>query len=87
MPFDSWAVTSPTSSGQSGSTGGTILSFVRHCGCPFAEAEVRELAQLLLAQEKESGGTGSRPLRGVIVCMSEEDVANGWYEGVLYVCL
>lgn len=55
----------------------TIVAFVRHCGCPFAEREVRELSRV--ANEEWSSGN---ELQVVVVCMSVEGVAKEWFEAV-----
>jgi len=54
----------------------TLVAFVRHCGCPFAEKEIR-----LLADEVRKNGE----LRVVVVQHSEMDVVREWWDSVGYV--
>lgn len=51
----------------------TIIAFLRHCGCPFAEQELRELARL---------AKDDHELQVVIAVMSEEEVAREWFDAV-----
>ncbi|ORY56796.1 hypothetical protein BCR35DRAFT_284055 [Leucosporidium creatinivorum] len=51
----------------------TLIAFVRHCGCPFAESEVKQLAKV--ANEDAS-------LKIVIVTMSDETAAREWFAAV-----
>lgn len=51
----------------------TLVAFVRHCGCPFAEKEVKVLGQAV----KENEG-----LHVVIVQHSEEKETREWFERI-----
>jgi hypothetical protein len=51
----------------------TLIAFVRHCGCPFAESEVQQLAKV--ANEDAS-------IKIVIVAMSEEQDTKEWFATV-----
>ena len=53
----------------------TVLAFVRHCGCPFAEAEVKQC--LRIAQEQE--GAGPAGIRVVVVTMADADASADWF--------
>lgn len=48
----------------------TVVAFVRHCGCPFAQNEVNQLARL---------SSENQELRVIVVCMSEEEDAIAWF--------
>lgn len=50
-----------------------IIAFVRHCGCPFAEKEVRQLGEI--SKKYES-------IRIVIVAHSEENVVQDWFKRI-----
>lgn len=63
----------PPKLGLSNYSADTLIAFVRHCGCPFAESEVKQLAKV--ANEVSS-------LRIVIVAMSEEAGAKEWFAAV-----
>ncbi|KAK4056389.1 hypothetical protein OIO90_002532 [Microbotryomycetes sp. JL221] len=56
----------------------TIIAFVRHCGCPFAEKELKTLAEVA----NESWDKGNDELRAVVVSMSPPNVAQEWFESV-----
>lgn len=47
-----------------------IIAFVRHCGCPFAEKEVRQLGEI--SKKYES-------VRIVIIAHSDENVVQDWF--------
>lgn len=51
----------------------TIVEFARHCGCPFAEKEVRDLARV---------SNENADLDVIIVCMSSGQGATSWFETV-----
>jgi hypothetical protein len=48
-----------------------LIAFVRHCGCPFAEKEVKDLAAVQKADPN---------VYIVIVAHSEKDVVDDWFE-------
>lgn len=50
-----------------------LVAFVRHCGCPFAEEEVRRLATV---QKKYSD------VFVVIVAHSNKEVVDDWFERI-----
>lgn len=50
-----------------------LVAFVRHCGCPFAQAEVESLGRALKAHPN---------VRIVIVAHSAEDVVQDWFDRV-----
>lgn len=50
-----------------------LVAFVRHCGCPFAEAEVKSLAKV---QKNHPD------VYVVIVAHSKEEVVNDWFARV-----
>ncbi|PWN44392.1 hypothetical protein IE81DRAFT_321286 [Ceraceosorus guamensis] len=52
---------------------GTLVAFVRHCGCPFAEEEVKNLIE---ASKTNPG------LRVVVITHAERDVAENWFREV-----
>ena len=56
-----------------GSNGPALVAFVRHCGCPFAEKEVR-----LLAEESKR----NKELHVVIVQHSAKEVTEQWFKDV-----
>lgn len=58
----------PTGSGQP-----TLVAFVRHCGCPFAEKEVKILGEAAVKHEK---------LHVVIVQHSDEAQTKEWFETI-----
>lgn len=51
----------------------TLVAFVRHCGCPFAEKEVRRLAKQAEANSE---------LRIVIVQHSSDEGTRDWFERI-----
>lgn len=51
---------------------------MRHCGCPFAEAEVKEC--LKIAKEQE--GKGAEGITIVIVTMAEENITDDWFNKI-----
>lgn len=53
----------------------TIVSFPRHCGCPFSQKEVLNLGEL--AQREQD-------LHVVIVQHSPENVSKEWFEFIGY---
>lgn len=53
----------------------TLIAFVRHCGCPFAKNEVKQLAGIL--KEHDDG-----EINVIIVCMAQEEVAKEWFSEV-----
>lgn len=63
----------PPKLGLSSYSADTLIAFVRHCGCPFAEAEVKQLVKV--ANEESN-------LKIVIVAMSEERDAKEWFATV-----
>lgn len=50
-----------------------LVAFVRHCGCPFAEAEVKSLAKV---QKKDPS------VYVIIVAHSKQHVVDDWFERV-----
>ncbi|PWN87457.1 hypothetical protein FA10DRAFT_288878 [Acaromyces ingoldii] len=50
-----------------------LVAFVRHCGCPFAQAEVESLGRALKAHPN---------VRIVIVSHSSDEVVKDWFERV-----
>lgn len=50
-----------------------LIAFVRHCGCPFAEAEVKSLGEV--AKEYPN-------VYMVIVAHSKQDVVDDWFERI-----
>lgn len=66
----------PQLDGINYTSGPHLIAFVRHCGCPFAEAEVKSLAKV---QTKNSN------VYIIIVAHSKEDVVNDWFERIGYV--
>ncbi|KAK4051566.1 hypothetical protein OIV83_002706 [Microbotryomycetes sp. JL201] len=69
--------TAPLLPGEPGFDTSTIVAFVRHCGCPFAEKEVKTLAA-----EANDAWSGGRELRVVVVTMSSEAVSMEWFDNV-----
>lgn len=55
------------------STDPHLIAFVRHCGCPFAEAEVKSLARVQKTHPQ---------IQVIIVAHSEQDVVNDWFDRV-----
>ncbi|WVR03605.1 hypothetical protein IAU60_000597 [Kwoniella sp. DSM 27419] len=51
----------------------TLVAFVRHCGCPFAEKEVHNLAEQMKRNQE---------LHVVIVQHSEEKQTREWFEAI-----
>lgn len=51
-----------------------LVAFVRHCGCPFAEKELRSLAA---AQRRRPND-----VRIVVVSHSKHDVVQDWFERI-----
>ncbi|WWC58127.1 uncharacterized protein I303_100662 [Kwoniella dejecticola CBS 10117] len=51
----------------------TLVAFVRHCGCPFAEKEVK-----LLSEELKKDGR----LRVIIVQHAEEEQVESWFNEI-----
>ncbi|WWC66848.1 uncharacterized protein I206_100755 [Kwoniella pini CBS 10737] len=51
----------------------TIVAFVRHCGCPFAEKEINILAEELKKNDE---------LRIVIVQHAEKEQVNNWFNEI-----
>lgn len=54
---------------------GTLIAFVRHCGCPFAEKEVKLLGQV--AKEDKEG-----EVQIVVVQHSEEGETKEWWKRI-----
>ncbi|PWN35177.1 uncharacterized protein FA14DRAFT_160437 [Meira miltonrushii] len=50
-----------------------IIAFVRHCGCPFAEKEVRQLAEISKSHQN---------IRIVVVAHSDESVVQDWFKRI-----
>jgi len=50
-----------------------LIAFVRHCGCPFAEAEVKSLGEV---KKKYPD------IYVVIVAHSKQEVVDDWFERV-----
>lgn len=55
---------------------GTLVAFVRHCGCPFAEKEIKLLSQV----DKQYGGQGEVQI--VVVQHSDEEETKKWWERI-----
>ena len=53
------------------------MAFVRHCGCPFAEKEVR-----LLAEQSRKWKEQGKQLHVVIVQHSAEKETQEWFEAL-----
>lgn len=51
----------------------TLVAFVRHCGCPFSEKEVKLLAEQLVKHPK---------LHVIIVQHSEQKDTEEWFERI-----
>jgi hypothetical protein len=50
-----------------------LIAFVRHCGCPFAEAEVKSLGNVQKSHSQ---------VKVIIIAHSEQDVVNEWFDRV-----
>lgn len=55
---------------------GTLVAFVRHCGCPFAEKEVKLLGEV----DKKHGGQGEVQI--VVVQHSDEEETRAWWKRI-----
>lgn len=53
---------------------GTLVAFVRHCGCPFAEKETTDLMRIAKAEEG---------VQVVVIAHSERDIAQAWFESIV----
>lgn len=51
----------------------TLVAFVRHCGCPFAEKEIKLLGAACAANER---------LRVVVVQHSDAETTGEWFERI-----
>lgn len=63
----------PSVEGVNYTQSGHLIAFVRHCGCPFAEKEVRQLARVAKENQK---------IRIVIVAHSADDVVQDWFKRI-----
>lgn len=63
----------PSIDGVNYTQSGHLIAFVRHCGCPFAENELRSLARV----HKRQPHIGI-----VIVAHSDEATVKDWFERI-----
>ncbi len=64
---------STATTGDASAAAPTLVAFVRHCGCPFAEKEVKMLAQEVAKNQS---------LRVVIVQHSPEKETKEWFDSL-----
>jgi hypothetical protein len=63
----------PQLDGTNYTSSATLIGFVRHCGCPFAEYEVKSLAKVHSQYPK---------IQIIIVAHSDQEVVDDWFNRV-----
>lgn len=75
IPRSSIVVNGGSVSPYSGPSLGTIIAFVRHCGCPFAEKEIRMLGEVRKRHDE-------REVQIVVVQHSDEGQTREWWSTI-----